>query len=268
MDDRDRSNSEDLFRKARAGGRSALGRLFERFRPELKRGARAGLNGHAADQCGPTDLVQDTFLSAVRGFARFQGQSVREFRAWLWKILGNKQKEKYRYWSTSKRDRTRVEPLGFDPELDGRLPRKPLDAGLAGDEQNDTEWLNLAISKLKPDDQVILKMKFYNSAKYDSISAVIGVRPSTLRKQTDRILEKLELGIPLLKLIAGRPYTQSQHEAICLSFFQSTTQTEIAGRVSMSARSLKKLLEGIKKNDLPRLRSDNEEARKSHRRVD
>jgi RNA polymerase sigma-70 factor (ECF subfamily) len=71
---------------ARAGCRESLGKLLEDLRPYLR---------WVAERC-PTvplgrgswlDVVQETNLSALRGFARFRGGTEAELRAWSRRIL-------------------------------------------------------------------------------------------------------------------------------------------------------------------------------------
>ena len=63
-----------------------LGNILERFRPYLRTVARqrASSLGRRLDS---SDIVQDTLMSALRGWAGFNGTTEGEFAAWLRQIL-------------------------------------------------------------------------------------------------------------------------------------------------------------------------------------
>ena len=55
----------------------------------LLRIARREVPNALRGKASASDLVQQTFLEAVRDFAQFQGSTVAELRAWLRRILRN-----------------------------------------------------------------------------------------------------------------------------------------------------------------------------------
>jgi RNA polymerase sigma-70 factor (ECF subfamily) len=59
-------NTTAYVRAARAGDADAIGRVVERFTPWLLAQARFRLRGRLAALAGPEDLVQDTWLIALR----------------------------------------------------------------------------------------------------------------------------------------------------------------------------------------------------------
>lgn len=70
----------DLIAAIAAGDRSALGGLFDRYEPELRRYfGRMGVGASDAD-----DLVQATFLEIARAAARFDASS--PARGWVYGI--------------------------------------------------------------------------------------------------------------------------------------------------------------------------------------
>src|SRR5215472_3181235 len=73
--------------RARAGDREALGRALEVCRRYLLLIAERQLDDDLRAKGGASDLVQETFLEAQRDFARFEGTSPEELRAWLRQVL-------------------------------------------------------------------------------------------------------------------------------------------------------------------------------------
>lgn len=77
---------ETLIRKAREGDDSSLGELLNHHRPWLRLLDRRGLSGKFAGRIDESDVAQQTFLSAVRGFEHFKGSTPDELAVWLQQI--------------------------------------------------------------------------------------------------------------------------------------------------------------------------------------
>ncbi|HUY35812.1 MAG TPA: sigma-70 family RNA polymerase sigma factor [Pirellulales bacterium] len=72
---------------ARAGSREALGQSLEVCRPYLLRVAGGRLDRKLRAKGGASDVVQQTFLDAQRGFKGFTGESEAELLRWLRTLL-------------------------------------------------------------------------------------------------------------------------------------------------------------------------------------
>src|SRR5271163_4886949 len=81
------NDPDRLLADARAGSRDALGGILEGCRRYLLAIAERQLDPDLRSKGGASDLVQETFLEAQRDFARFQGSSAEELRAWLRQVL-------------------------------------------------------------------------------------------------------------------------------------------------------------------------------------
>jgi RNA polymerase sigma-70 factor (ECF subfamily) len=75
-----------LLELARNGDRDARGRLLDHFRPQLCAWARRRIEGKIRARVDESDVVQQSCLSALRDFDRFEGTEVGEFAAWLQRI--------------------------------------------------------------------------------------------------------------------------------------------------------------------------------------
>ncbi len=93
--------------QARRGGRDSLGRLLDSFRRYLLRVAQQELAPALRAKVDPSDLVQDTFLEAIRDFACFEGTTEKQLLAWLRRILCNNLANLHRYFETTKRQALR-----------------------------------------------------------------------------------------------------------------------------------------------------------------
>ena len=81
---------EELLLAARAGDSESLGRLLQIYWNYLKLLASTKIDRKLHARFSASDVVQEAFLDAHRGFAQFRGETEREFRAWLRQIFVNK----------------------------------------------------------------------------------------------------------------------------------------------------------------------------------
>src|SRR6185437_11299064 len=112
----------DSIAAARGGCREALGRAIGACRRYLLLVAERELSPAVRAKEGASDLVQEALLEAQRDFARFEGRTETELRAWLRRLLRHKVAHAVRrYRGAGKRQVAREVPLGggrdgaFDP---------------------------------------------------------------------------------------------------------------------------------------------------------
>jgi len=75
-----------LLELARSGDRDARGRLLDHFRPQLCQWAKRRIEGKIRARVDESDIAQQSCLSALRDFDRFEGSELAEFAAWLRRI--------------------------------------------------------------------------------------------------------------------------------------------------------------------------------------
>jgi RNA polymerase sigma-70 factor, ECF subfamily len=106
------SQRQTWLDQARLGMASALGALLESYRPYVKVLVRGIRDRRLSRQLDDSDLIQDAFLEAQRGFAGFQGVTLAEWTAWLRTVVlraaGKTQRGRV---GTQKRDVSREQPL-------------------------------------------------------------------------------------------------------------------------------------------------------------
>ena len=86
MKDVSDSQFRGLLQQARAGDEQALGIVLQKYRDYLRNLAQRSLNGPLGARLDSSDIVQQTCLSAIRFFPKFQGEEPAEFLAWLAQI--------------------------------------------------------------------------------------------------------------------------------------------------------------------------------------
>ena|SRR5262245_24840713 len=107
----ERSTFATELRRARAGSREALGRLFELARPYLVQIAAAELAKHLLAKISVSDCLQDTFLEAQTDLVSFTGHNECEFLGWLRRILLHNLADLRKRFATRTRDLSRELPL-------------------------------------------------------------------------------------------------------------------------------------------------------------
>jgi RNA polymerase sigma-70 factor (ECF subfamily) len=94
-----------LLGRARAGDREARGLLLEAVRPYLTLLARAQIGQRLQGKAEAADVVQETFVEALRDLSSFRGETPAELLAWLRQVLAhNLANLVRRYYGTQARD--------------------------------------------------------------------------------------------------------------------------------------------------------------------
>jgi len=89
--------SQELLRRARAGDRRALDRLFQRYLPPLHRWAHGRIPRWARNAVDTADVVQDTVLQTLRNLGSFEPQREGALLGYLRRSLLNRIRDRFRY---------------------------------------------------------------------------------------------------------------------------------------------------------------------------
>jgi RNA polymerase sigma-70 factor (ECF subfamily) len=81
------SEVERMLRRAQGGDTQVRGQLLETYRNYLRLLARLQIDRRLQGKLDASDLVQETFMKAYRGFDQFRGHTEAELLAWLRKLL-------------------------------------------------------------------------------------------------------------------------------------------------------------------------------------
>jgi len=77
----------ELILRARRGDHGALGKLLERYRRYFHSMARDELDSRLNRRIDASDIVQESFLDAQRGFAKFEGAEEDDLIHWLRRVV-------------------------------------------------------------------------------------------------------------------------------------------------------------------------------------
>ena len=130
------------------------------------------------------DLVQETFLQAMRSIHRFQGRST--LHTWLYAILLN----------LTRRSRRNRQRLVYDDELveqeispadEGPCP---VDAGIAN------SALKEALRRLSDVHREVVVLRYYEEMKIHEIAAGLGVSQGTVKSRLHYAMEEMQRLLP------------------------------------------------------------------------
>ncbi len=184
---------EDWLRDARDGSTSALGKALDAARKYLLVVANRSLDDKLKVKVGASDLVQETYVCAYRGFQEFRGQNEQEFYGWLMAIMANRLCDRIRHFRRTK-----------SRNIDCELPLASVEAALsvlsdeaatpgarviANDEQR---RVRLALEQLKEPHRSVLIERTWHGAGFAEIGARLGCSADAARKTWTRAVCVLE----------------------------------------------------------------------------
>lgn len=197
---------EQDFRVVAGRGDSsqARGELFEQFRQYLSLVAYRELDPRLRRKVGASDLVQQTFLAAERGFGRFRGQTERELAAWLTRILKNRARREYRrFHRAAKRDVRRERELA-DFAGAAAMPRDVETPSRQLRAAEEADQLAAALSRLPDDYQTVIQLRNTEGKSFEEIGALTGRSAEASRKVWVRAIDRLRMAL------AGESHSQER----------------------------------------------------------
>ena len=112
MSQSDSGAHNQLVTQARAGNTNAFAQLFERYSNLVRMTLRSQISPELRAKVDASDLLQETFLTASRSMAEFEGNEPETFVRWLQVIAARRVADAYRrYFDFEKRDLRKEVPL-------------------------------------------------------------------------------------------------------------------------------------------------------------
>lgn len=177
-----------LLPAARAGSVEALGEALEGCRRYLNWLAMRELDPDYQAKGGASDLVQETFLKAFRGFGGFRGQTEEEFVGWLRRLLlNNLSNFTRRYGHTGKR-RLAAEVRDGLAQLD-EVDRPSGDPGIDVGQHDE---VRAAVAALPEGYRRILHLWQWEGRSFEQIARILGCSPTNVRAKWFRAIRRLQ----------------------------------------------------------------------------
>jgi len=126
------------------------------------------------------DIASKVFLAVASQIKTFRGKTEKEFGSWIYTIASNKTNDYLR--KTTRRNRILLEAANS-------LAKDFADQ----QRDHDLNWPSLyqGIASLKPKEQTIVTLRFFEGLSYDQISEITGIKSTTVGVRLHRILKKL-----------------------------------------------------------------------------
>jgi len=181
---------------ARDGDAEALGQLLDHCRAYLLLVAEKEFGADLRGKEGASDLVQETFVRALKAFSHFQGNEESEVLAWLRQILMNGVVDfARRYRNTQKRQ------IDRERSIDGDSSVESLKEQLAGDltspsgqamaRERDVQ-LEQALEELPEHYRQVILMRHRDNLSFVQIAALTEMSDNAARKLWWRAVKRLE----------------------------------------------------------------------------
>ena len=140
------------------------------------------------------EICQETFLSAIKALASFQGNS--QVQTWLFRIAANKARDFRDKQMAAKRGGGQVtislneEPLSGAPPIDPPSAAPGPDAVLVNGET--AELLREALDRLGEPCREIIELRYFGDLSYEEISVALSLHAKTVSSRLSKCLDKLE----------------------------------------------------------------------------
>ncbi len=121
------------------------------------------------------DAVHDAFVTAWRKFESLHDHG--RFEAWFDRIVVNTCRDRLRHAR-----RVVVHDLSTRPDIAGGDPTASVPDELV---------VRRALEQLRPDDRIVLALRFFRDMRVDDIAVALGIRPRAATSRLHRALERL-----------------------------------------------------------------------------
>jgi len=193
------TQSLDLVLRAQEGDQGALNRLCERYYDRVRRIVRLRLGARLRETVDSGDILQETFMAAVRSLESFEMREEASLINWLSRLAERQIIAAADYHGAKKRDQRRnvslTSSLDSSQNLrtstlpDDRAPL-PLDATASEEEQRIVED---CLHRLPEEYRELILLRNYAGASWETVAEETG-RPSAAAARMMHARAMIELG--------------------------------------------------------------------------
>ena len=177
------------------GDRSALGTLWDHYRPRLKKMVELRLDGRLAARVDASDVVQETFVDAQKQLHAYLRDPRVAFYVWL------------RGLAEERLAKTHRQHLGAQCRAAGREVRLPAEASAAlasqfvaagptpSHQMREAELydkIQRALRGLSPDDREVILMRHFEEMPNEEVAQALGLSDSAATMRYGRALLRLK----------------------------------------------------------------------------
>ena len=190
--------SEGLPELACRASDSALSRRLETHRDYLTILARMQIGRGLQGKVDPADVVQETFVHAIRDMPQFRGTSDQELTGWLRRILATRLAHLVRHFcGTQGRDVRLERALQVELDRSSQLLDRGLVAPLSSPSQRavrheQATWLARALERLPEDYREVLVLHHLEECAFPEVARRMGRSVEAVKKLWARALARLK----------------------------------------------------------------------------
>lgn len=175
---------KELVEKSKNKDNQAFGELFDFYYPKILNYAlRSTTNSDHAK-----DITSNTFLKVLEGLDRFEWRNDASFNGWIYKIATN---EISQFFRKQKKYKAILNIEDSQINLsDNNESSKAIKITIENNEYLNV--LNIALNKINPTYQNIIRLKYIEDLSYEEISEALNKNESTIRVYCKRAKEKLK----------------------------------------------------------------------------
>jgi RNA polymerase sigma-70 factor (ECF subfamily) len=182
------AHTAELVRRAQLGEPAAFDELFTRYHERVLRIVRIRIGPELRRALDSMDAVQETFLSAVQDFDRFEMRDEGALVRWLAALAEHRLQDAARRHSAARRDALRAVPLEAEAAHPGRTP-----ASLAARAEAET-IVDEEIAALSEPWRELLLLRNVAGASWSAVTERLGYRTErAARVAHTKALEELAL---------------------------------------------------------------------------
>ncbi len=182
---------------ARRGDLVAQDELFGRYRNYLALIARMSLSRRLRGKLDASDVVQDVFFNAHKGFGAFRGETPEELVAWFKQILVNRLADANRRFVDNQRrqvgrERSLEQMIERSSDALRNLPAAHVTSPSHGAERRETGAIVAdALTALKDDDREVIILRSLEEREWPEIAQRMDRTTDAVRSLWSRALQRL-----------------------------------------------------------------------------
>jgi len=177
-------DTEELSAGAQRGDREAYEALFARVADRLLLYVQLRLGPNLAGRLEPMDLVQDTYLAALRAFEGFEPREPGAFSRWLFRIADNRLRDAVDHFAALKRQA--LEGAARDSQALSRLRAEAASPATESQRRERVASLERALASLAEDERRAVELRHFHEEPYAGVGAELGVSEATARRLVAR----------------------------------------------------------------------------------
>jgi RNA polymerase sigma-70 factor (ECF subfamily) len=192
--------TDELIARARAGDRSALNEIFEKYRDRLRRMVEMRLDWKLRARLDPSDIIQDAYLDVASRIDDYLRNPKLPLLLWLRLVVGEQLINLHRHHLGAQMRDPRREVSLYGQALP-EASSAALAERLLGRETSPTEAavraermlrVQDALNRLEPVDREIISLRHFEQLSRREAAQVLGISEATAAKRHVRALGRLK----------------------------------------------------------------------------